>query len=184
LGRIIIRPIVIIGISISIVIALSMALYYYTQGPNPTYAITRTIDGIQCNTMEQAVFHIHAHLDIFINGEPIIVPSQVGINPDARCLYWLHTHDDSGIIHIEAPVKREFTIGNFFDIWGKVFNNTHLFDERDTDSTLSVYVNGNKVPTNADYRSINLNAHDEIAIVYGVMPSDKIPSRYEFPQGL
>jgi hypothetical protein len=49
---------------------------------------------------------------------------------------------------------------------------------------LSVYVNGNKVPTNVDYRSIKLNAHDEIAIIYGVMPFDKIPLRYEFPQGL
>ena len=134
--------------------------------------------------MEQATFHIHAHLDIFINGKPIPVPSQIGINPDARCLYWLHTHDDSGVIHIEAPVKREFTIGNFFDIWGKLFNNTHLFVEKNTDNMLSVYVNGNKVSTSVDYRSINLNAHDEIAIVYGEMPFDKIPSRYEFPQGL
>jgi hypothetical protein len=181
--RFVIRPVVIIGISISIAIAFSIALYYYTRGPSPTYA-TRTIDGIECNTMEQAAFHIHAHLDIFINGKPTTVPAQIGINSDARCLYWLHTHDDSGVIHIEAPVKREFTIGNFFDIWGKVFNNTHLFDEKDKGNILSLYVNGNKVPTNVDYRSMNLNAHDEIAIVYGAMPFDKIPSRYEFPQGL
>jgi hypothetical protein len=180
------KPIVIICLGISIVAAVSISLYYYTIGSNSTsltYA-TRTIDGIQCNTMEQATFHIHAHLDIFINGEPTTVPSQIGIDSNAGCLYWLHTHDDSGVIHIEAPLKREFTLGNFFDIWGEVFNNTHLFNEKDASNTISIYVNGNKVPTDMDYRDINLNAHDEIAIVYGEMPLDKIPSSYDFPEGL
>jgi hypothetical protein len=134
--------------------------------------------------MEQAAFHVHAHLDIFINGELATVPSQIGINSDAGCLYWLHTHDDRGVIHIEAPIKREFTLGNFFDIWGQVFNNTHLLDDEDTNNTISIYVNGIKVPTDMDYRSINLNAHDEIAIVYGEMPLDKIPSSYDFPEGM
>jgi hypothetical protein len=61
-------------------------------------------------------FHIHTHLDIFINGNHYTVPSQIGIKPDDRCLYWLHTHDDNGVIHIEAPEKRDFTLGKFFDI--------------------------------------------------------------------
>jgi hypothetical protein len=183
-GRELSKSIVIVGLGISIVIAFSGALYI--DGSNltpPTYA-SSTIDGIECNTTEYAVFHIHAHLDIFKDGKPISVPSQIGINTDAGCLYWLHTHDDSGVIHIESPLEREFTLGNFFDIWGESFNNTHLFDEEVTNNTLSVYVNGNKVPTDMDYRSINLNAHDEIAIVYGVMPSDRIPSNYEFARGL
>ncbi|HZD35412.1 MAG TPA: hypothetical protein VE130_09430 [Nitrososphaeraceae archaeon] len=180
------KSIVIICLGISIVAALSISIYYYRLGSNftsLTYA-ARTIDGIQCNTMEQAAFHVHAHLDIFINGELATVPSQIGINSDAGCLYWLHTHDDRGVIHIEAPIKREFTLGNFFDIWGQVFNNTHLLDDEDTNNTISIYVNGIKVPTDMDYRSINLNAHDEIAIVYGEMPLDKIPSSYDFPEGM
>ena len=180
------RSIVVICLGILIVTALSISLFYYSPESNSTsltYA-TRTIDGIQCNTMEQAAFHIHAHLDIFINGEPTTVPSQIGIDSNAGCLYWIHTHDDSGVIHIEAPVEREFTLGNFFDIWGEVFNNTHLFNELDVSNAMSIYVNGNKVPTDMDYRSINLNAHDEIAIVYGAMPLDKIPSSYEFQKGL
>lgn len=178
------RSIVIIGLAVSIILASTVA--FSVGGSNltpPTYA-SSTIDGIECNTTEHAVFHIHAHLDILIDGKPISVPSQIGINTDAGCLYWLHTHDDNGVIHIESPLEREFTLGNFFDIWGEPFNNTHLFNEEVTNNTLSVYVNGNKVPTDMDYRSINLNAHDEIAIVYGVMPFDKIPSNYEFARGL
>jgi hypothetical protein len=32
---------------------------------------------------------------------------------------WLHTHSADGIIHMESPVKRIYTLGNFFDIWGQ-----------------------------------------------------------------
>ena len=94
----------------------------------------------------------------------------------------MHTHDDSGIIHIESPVEREFTFGNFIDIWGQTFNNTRLFDNNlnETNSTLSMsmYVNGVKVPTNTDFRNVNINAHDEIALIFGQIQADKIHSPY------
>ena len=56
------------------------------------------IDNIQCNSMEQAAFHIHTHLDIFINGQHYTIPPQIGIIP-GKCFYWLHTHDDSSYTH-------------------------------------------------------------------------------------
>ena len=141
------------------------------------------VDGIRCDTMEFTMFHIHAHLDIFVDGTPFTVPSQIGIDPEGRCLYWLHTHDDSGIIHIESPVERQFTIGNLIDIWTRTFNNTQLFDTNPT-IALSMFVNGVKVPTDTDLRNVNINAHDEIALVFGPIQADKIPTRYEFQRGL
>ena len=127
------------------------------------------------------------HIDIFINGQRYIVPSQVGIIPE-RCLYWLHTHDDSGIIHIESPVAKNYTLGQFFDIWNKKFNNSQIIDNvangnNNNNNTLSVYVNGQKVSSGANYRDIKLNEHDQIAIVYGKPPTS-IPTKYEFPKGL
>jgi len=140
------------------------------------------IDGIQCNNTEQLVSHIHAHLDIFINGQPYTIPSQIGITD--KCFYWLHTHDESGVIHIESPVAKEYTIGQFFDIWNKKFSNTQILDNIvNGKNTLSVYVNGNKVNAAVNYRDIKLNAHDEIAIVYGKPPSN-IPTKYNFAQTL
>ena len=153
----------------------------FSSTPNMTM-----VDGIRCDTMEFTTFHIHAHLDIFVDGRPFTVPSQIGINPEGRCLYWLHTHDDSGIIHIESPEERQFTIGNFIDIWTKTFNNTQLFDNNlnGTTNALSMYVNGIKIPTDTDLRNVSINAHDEIAVILGPIQADKIPSRYEFQQGL
>jgi hypothetical protein len=142
------------------------------------------IDNIRCETVEHTTFHIHAHLDIFINGKPYTVPSQIGIIPD-KCIYWIHTHDDTGVIHIESPENRNFTLGQFFDIWNKKFNNTQIFDnvvDGNKNNALSVYVKGGKVNA-VDYRNIKLNSHDEIAIVYGKLP-DTIPANYPFPKGL
>ena len=142
------------------------------------------IENIKCETVERTAFHIHTHLDIFINGKLYTVPAQIGIVPD-KCLYWMHTHDETGVIHIESPEIRNFTLGQFFDIWNEKFNNTQIFDNivsNSKNNTLSVYVNGNKA-SSVDYRDIKLTSHDEIAIVYG-KPPDTIPSIYHFPKGL
>ena len=90
------------------------------------------VDGIHCDTSEQVLFHIHAHLTIIVNGSPRQVPAAIGIpEPHAqnspqgpfvssgKCFYWLHTHAADGIIHTESPIHRTYTLGNFFDEWGQ-----------------------------------------------------------------
>jgi hypothetical protein len=86
--------------------------------------------GIQCGSTEQLAYHIHAHLAVYVNGQPRAVPGGIGIpgsqvvqtsnGPVAnggQCIYWLHTHAPDGIIHIESPTQRIYTLGNFFGIW-------------------------------------------------------------------
>jgi hypothetical protein len=173
---IVIGLIIVVAISIGVAVASSKFL-------SSSSAEAQTIDGIQCNAAEQLVFHNHAHLDMFINGQPYTIPSQVGIVP-GKCIYWLHTHDDSGVIHIESPVTRNFTLGQFFDIWKKKFSNVQIFDNiANATNTMSIYVNGTKTNGNTDYRNTNLNEHDQIAIVFG-RPPPKIPSTYDFQKGL
>jgi hypothetical protein len=165
---------------------IGLVVIYFGTVPK---ASSFTIDGIQCNPSEQLLFHVHAHLDIIINGQYYLVPAQIGITD--TCFYWLHTHDVTGVIHIESPVGRDFTLGQFFDIWNKKFNNNQIkfnnnqiFNyEASSSHPLGVYVNGTKVPSGTNYRDIKLHAHDEIAIVYGT-PPPTIPSSYSFPQGL
>ena len=94
--------------------------------------VHRPVDGIQCLRSEQVAFHIHAHLTIFDDGVAQRVPYAVGIERPqttstpqgifvggGSCLHWLHTHAADGIIHIESPVVRTFTLGDFFDVWGQ-----------------------------------------------------------------
>jgi hypothetical protein len=92
----------------------------------------QTVDGIRCQPDEMSTYHVHAHLTIFVNGSPRQIPAGIGI-PGAqvqntakgmfvssgRCYYWLHTHAYDGIIHIESPIQRSYTLGDFFDEWGQ-----------------------------------------------------------------
>jgi len=166
------------GLLVAIIVGIGV---FSATAPRAPAALT--IDGIQCSSFEQLVFHIHSHLDIFINGKPFTIPAQIGIMP-GKCFYWLHTHDESGVIHIESPVNRNYTIGQFFDIWNQKLNNTQVLDNAaNSKNTLSVYVNGVKAPTGVNYRDIKLGAHDEISIVYGSPPLS-VPSKYNFAEGL
>ena len=145
---------------------------------NASYGQYPIIDGIKCDTSEHFNFHYHAHLDIVINGMSYVIPAGIGIHPP-HCIYWLHTHDISGIIHVESPDNRTFTLGEFFDIWKMKFNNTQLFEYKvgDDDKKLSVYVNGTLMDN--QYRDVPIHNHDVIAIIYGNPPAE-IPSTYEF----
>jgi hypothetical protein len=79
---------------------------------------TLPIDGIRCDAQEGSVEHVHVQLQLFDRGGAVAVPAQIGIPQSGSCLYWLHTHAADGFIHIESPVRRTFTLGQFFDIWG------------------------------------------------------------------
>jgi hypothetical protein len=89
-----------------------------------------TVDGIQCAPLEQLAYHIHAHLQVYVDGQPRQLPGAIGIlGPVAqqspagpfysttKCIYWLHTHTADGVIHIESPTARIYTLGDFFDEW-------------------------------------------------------------------
>ena len=128
--------------------------------------------------MEPGYYHIHSHLSIFISGKNYTIPPLIGITEN--CFYWLHTHDDTGIIHIESPIKRNSTVGNLFDIWNKKFDNSQIFDNiKNGNNELNVYVNGTKIPSGTNFRDIVFNSHDVITIVYG-KPPNLIPTKYYF----
>jgi hypothetical protein len=123
-----------------------------------------SIDGIPCQSEEGAVFHSHQHLAIYDHGKAVTVPAGVGI-VDGRCLYWLHTHTPDGIIHIEAPVYRAFTLGEFFDVWKQPLSATRVAGVRAAAGQIRVYVGGNRYRDNP--RTILLGLHTDIVIEAG-----------------
>jgi hypothetical protein len=161
-------------VAIVIIIAISVTSFKFPSSANAAVPI----DNIKCESMEGSMFHIHAKLVIFINGQNFTLPALIGITDD--CFYWMHTHDETGIIHIEAPFQKTFTLGEFFDIWKqKLSNNQVLNYTADSNHPLNVYINGTKIPNGTDFRNINIHAHDVIAIVYGKSPNI-VPSKADF----
>ncbi|HEU4425862.1 MAG TPA: hypothetical protein VFR67_25265, partial [Pilimelia sp.] len=69
---------------------------------------------------EGTAVHIHQHLDIFVDGRRVPVPALIGIDPVVGFAP-LHVHDTSGVIHVESPTVRGYTLGQFFAVWGVRF---------------------------------------------------------------
>src|SRR3954452_11459528 len=156
-------------IAIISIVLLSLTLVIKNNSSNALSTIA-PIDGIRCESLEGSAFHIHVKLDIFVNGQNYTLPALIGITDD--CLYWMHTHDETGIIHIESPIQKTFTLGQFFDIWKqKLSNNQVLNYTTDTNHPVSVYVNGTKVSNGTNFRDIDIHVHDVIAIIYGKDPN-------------
>ena len=59
--------------------------------------------------MEGTAVHIHQHLDLYVDGHKVVVPAGIGIDP-AVGYAPLHTHDPSGVIHVESPTLRTYTL--------------------------------------------------------------------------
>lgn len=132
---------------------------------------------------EGNVEHLHAHLNVLADNQPVHVPANIGIDRKHGTISPLHTHDGSGVIHIESPVKRQFTLGELFSEWQVSLSATNIGGLRvDNEKVMRVFVNGAQQSGNP--AAVPFGAHDEIAVIYGTpRPGETIPSTYKFAEG-
>jgi hypothetical protein len=121
---------------------------------------------------------------VLVDGKPVAVPGNVGIDQARSMISPLHTHDTSGVLHIESPVQASFSLGQFFSEWQVALDQDHLGSLAATGGkVLRAYVNGKQVPGNP--AAIILHAHDEVALVYGsATDQTPVPPSYNFEPGL
>jgi hypothetical protein len=108
------------------------------------------------------------------------VPADIGIDVHRRTISPLHTHDASGVLHIESPVKRQFSLGEFFSEWQVSLSEDNIGALRiGGGKVVRVFVNGRQ--RNRNPGAIMLGAHDEIAVLYDrPQPGETIPRSYDF----
>lgn len=167
-----------------------------SSSPNPQ-TDTNPVANIQCQTGEQVAVHYHSHLTILYHGTPVPVSMGIGIpggqtDPNSTtpyitsgtCFYWLHTHDQSGEIHIEAPqsdANRQFTLANFFAIWHQPLSKNKVATiSVGKGDQMKVWVDGQ--PYSGDPSKIVLKSHEQIVIEVGPPFTDPPPT-YTFPAG-
>lgn len=152
--------------------------------------------GLAPETKESLTFHVHSHLDVFVNGAPVVVPAGIGIditNPGVRhgtaadgsdqyggitgcdqpCISPLHTHDTTGVLHTESATSTPNTLGQFFTEWGVKLTTSCVGQFCQPDTTIRVYLDGK--PYTGNPTAIGLSDGLEIAIVIGAPPAT-IPS--------
>jgi hypothetical protein len=171
--------------------------------PAPTDALKRAFAaGLTPEVKETLSFHVHAHLDVFVDGRRVTVPAGIGINVkdpgvheftdtpdgsaayggikrcDAPCISPLHTHDDTGILHTETSTPTPNTLGQFFTEWGVRLTASCVADYCRPER-IAFYVNGKSY--SQDPRTIQLTFETEIAVVIGIPPA-VIPKTADFSQ--
>jgi hypothetical protein len=120
--------------------------------PASTTAPGVTVDGVQCAPVERLAYHIHAHLQVYVDGQPRSLPGAIGIQGAVaqqtpygpfygatQCYYWLHTHTYDGVIHIESPTVKLYTLGQFFDEWGQPLSSDQVATAK---GKVTAYFNG------------------------------------------
>jgi hypothetical protein len=118
--------------------------------------------GLSLMKSEGMLVHYHPHVDVFYQGQPVVVPANVGIDTKGSTISPLHTHAASGVLHIEASSAQTITLGQFFTEWGVSLEGAQ------------VYLDGKAV---ADPANLSLADHQEIAVVFGTPPAT-IPDVY------
>jgi hypothetical protein len=128
---------------------------------NPNFPV---VNDIACQANEQLAYHNHAHLSIYVNGSAVSLPAGIGIAPDNSCIYWLHTHDSNGVIHIESPNANTYSLGTFFKLWEDHFSALGYPSQLNTTDGWTIYVNGK--PYTGDFHAIQLLRHELITMAY------------------
>jgi hypothetical protein len=140
--------------------------------------------GLAALPAEGTVVHIHQHLDLFVDGKHVTVPAAIGIDAGQQFIAALHTHDPSGVLHVESPEPKTFTLGQFFGVWGVPLSHNQIGGlMTGGGKELRTWVNGKGLK--GDPAKIDLASHQEIVIAYGSaaqMPKP-VPSSYSFPAG-
>lgn len=176
------------SITMSILLLLVMGFFYLqilrTKSDNPLHP---AISGLSCDGAEQNGYHIHVHFRIYINGKELTIPTGIGIPTDNTCFYWMHTHSDDGIIHIEAPQKlHNLALDDFMALWQQGFARLNFPSEMTQSSGWQIFVNGkpfNGVVTSPLYTEVTLQSHDAITMEYG-SPNPPPDTFYAFPANL
>ncbi|HEY9425965.1 MAG TPA: hypothetical protein VIR34_02330 [Gemmatimonadaceae bacterium] len=128
------------------------------------------VGGIECGSA-QPNYHIHVHLSLYVNGEQLAIPPGIGVKDPqlsngfviaGSCFYWLHTHDATGIIHVEPPTAIEANLGQLFDIWGQPLSTTGVAGYN---GAVTVLVDGEKYT--GDPRAIVFETHKQITLEVG-----------------
>ena len=143
------------------------------------------VAGIECGPMAGELYHIHVHLSLYVNGEQLAIPKAIGvtkptasngfvIGTNGGCFYWVHTHDATGIIHVEPPTSVEVRLGPLFDLWGQPPSSTGVAG---FNGDVTVFVDGKKYTD--DPRGILFESHKQIALEVGT--PIVTPDFYIFP---
>ncbi len=135
--------------------------------------------------LSDTILHHHVRLFVYVDGQPVEVPADIGFSQEIRVFSPLHTHDATGTVHVEsADPNFQPVLGQFMDVWGLYFTATCLGDScNDGDRQLRVYLDGQ--PFAGDPTVLPLNDQATVVITFGTEDQlpNPIPDTFTFGAG-
>ena len=125
---------------------------------------------LECLDHSGLARHDHVTLKIFIDGSPYTIESAIGIQTDIcngneNYMHTIHTHDDTGRLHVELNEAGNISLGVFFDIWSFHFDETGIFDHRvNSTHEMAMYVHASNEDASEENR---VNSFDDYLIQNG-----------------
>lgn len=117
----------------------------------------------------------HAHLDVFLNGAPVLIPADLGVDELDQTMAPLHTRDDSGVLYVEARDTSPLTLGQLFTLWDVRLDANCVADYCSPETPIATYVNGEEYAGNP--AELVLKNLQQISVVVGTAPPS-IPEAY------
>lgn len=143
--------------------------------PSTTTRLGAIINGIQCEPFAQLAYTAYAHLQVYVKGRSRALPGGIGIvdeNPRKTpqglfygaltCMYWVHTRTADGLVEVQSPVSRTFTLGDLFAVWHQPLNRTRVARSR---GRVTTFVNGRRWHGNPAL--VVLREHEAIQLTVG-----------------
>ena len=130
---------------------------------------------------EGTTMHEHADVEIFVHGTKEPIPTDIGIDAPKGTIQSIHTHEETGLVHLESSRSREFTLGEFFGVWGVRFTPSCLGAYcNEGNDRLQVFLDGEEVTD--DLQDVQLDDQAVIVVTYGTPAElpDPIPSSFDF----
>jgi hypothetical protein len=147
---------------------------------DPNYQnLSEVVEALDLPGVSENILHEHAHLTLYAGGRQVIVPANIGYDEPGQQFSPIHTHDERGVIHIEAD-RADFqaTLQHVFDVWGVMLTPERVGGYRGA----QLWVNGE--PVEGDPGAYEIEAHDEITLLAGDEPDGFEPrDSYRFEPG-
>jgi hypothetical protein len=143
--------------------------------PSTTTRLGAIVHGIQCEPLAQSAYTVYAHLQVYVDGHSRALPGGIGIVDQhiaetkhglyygaLTCMYWLHTRAADGLVEVQSPVGRTFTLGDLFAVWNQRLDGTHVAHAR---GRVRASVDGH--PWTGNPTLIPLHEHEAIQLSVG-----------------
>jgi hypothetical protein len=130
---------------------------------------------------EVLTVHYHSHVDIVLRGSTVKIPAGIGIDTARSKISPLHTHDSTGIVHIESGQDVPFTLGQLFAEWGQPLSSRQVGTVAAEDNERVLVIRNGEV-LSGDPAAVRFTAHAEIVIwLGGSSATPQVNSSYTFP---